>query len=462
MSIFVHSTFKRLVMIVPVIIAIGITGYLINHRNIPKRNEQTISTVSVRVIKTRLISVVPRAIGNGYVTPEKAWQAVSQVSGKVVEMNPLLKKGAFLKKDTVLLKIDPTVYELAIAQMESVIEQNKAQLSALDVEEKNIHASLAIEEKSLDLSKKELNRQESLFSKGRISASKYDQVKLSYYQQVAKVQNLKNNNNVLPSNRKALKAQLAMNRSKLEDAKLNLSYTMLKAPFDCRITQVNIEIAQFVQKGQMIVKADGINAVEIPVQLPVGKMRRLLSSVDKTINPMQVDFANWKQALGLSAVVRFQLGQSVIQWIAAVDRIDASIDPQTRTIGLIVVVEKPYDKIRLGERPPLIRNMFCEVEIVGKPIDQCIVIPRTAIHQDIIYTVTEALKLKKQRVYPDFFQNDYCVIRKGIDQHLSVIVSDVTPAVDGMSVTPVIDEQLSKDIYINASGTNSNAMEATK
>jgi multidrug efflux pump subunit AcrA (membrane-fusion protein) len=456
MPFFSQSRIKRLVMIVPIIIAIMITAYLIKHRKIPEQNENKINSVSVRFVNTKFVPVIPRAIGNGYVTPEKAWQAVSQVSGKVIQMNPLLKKGAFIRKETVLLKIDPTAYELAIAQMESVIEQNKAQLTALKVEEKNIRASLEIEKQSLALSKKELNRQESLYKKGRISASKYDQEKLAYFRQVAKVQNLKNSHNILPSNQKSLKAQLAMNRSKLEDAQLNLSYTIIKAPFDCRIIQVNAEIAQFIQKGQVIVKADGTDAVEIPVQIPVGKMRRLLTSVDKNIQPMQMDFREWKKVLGLHALVRFHLGHNFVQWTADVDRIDASIDPQTRTIGLMVVVEKPYDKIRLGERPPLIRNMFCEVEIIGQPIPQCIIVPRIAIHKNILYTVTKELTLKKMHVLPDFFQGDFCVIRKGIDENISIIVSDLTPAIDGMAVTPILDEQISQDLMNEASGSNDN------
>jgi len=448
---FYNKYFKRLIMIIPIIIAILITGYLIRHRTSPEKIENIDYAPSVRIIKTRYISMQPRAIGYGYVQPEKAWQAIAQVSGKIVEKNPMLKKGAFLKKDAVLLKIDPTACELAIAQIESATQQIKAQIATLDIEKKNLHASLSIEEKALALSKKELNRQTALFSRSGISASRFDQEKLKHSQQAAKVQTLKNSLNVLPSNKKALQAQLAMNASKLDDARLNLSYTIIKAPFHCRITTVNAEIAQFAQKGQSLIKADSTNAVEIPVYISVSKMRRLLSSVDKSMNLMQGDLINWKEKLGFSAIVRFKLGQTTSEWRADVSRIDASMDPQTRTIGLIVVVDKPYEKIRIGERPPLIRNMFCEIEVFGKPIQNCMLIPRTAIHNSMVYTVTSDQKLKKVQINPDFYQSDFAIIRQGLIPDTQVVISDLTPAVDGMSIKPIIDLQMHARILAEAS-----------
>jgi multidrug efflux pump subunit AcrA (membrane-fusion protein) len=448
---FFNNYFKRLIMIIPIIIAILITGYLVRHRKQPEQIENFAHVPSVRIIKTQSVSIQPRVIGNGYVQPEKTWKAVAQVSGKIVEKNPMLKKGAFFKKDTILLKIDPTAYKLAIAQMESVIVQIKAQIATLDVEKKNILASLAIEKKALSLSKKELNRQTALFAKSGISASRFDQEKLKHSQQTAKVQTLKNSLNVLPSNKKALQAQLVMNQSKLEDARLNLGYTIIKAPFQCRITEVQIEIAQFAQKGQMLIKADSTNAVEIPVFISVSKMRRLLSSVDKTIRLMQDDMIDWKEKFDFHAIVRFKLGQSVSEWEAEVSRIDASMDPQTRTIGIIVVVDKPYAKIRIGERPPLIRNMFCEVEISGKPLQNCMLIPRMAIHDKMIYSVTPNQKLKKIQIKPDFYQGDFSIIRQGLMPDLQIVISDLSPAVDGMSVNPIFDKQMTARILEESS-----------
>jgi len=450
-QIFFNNYFKRLIMIIPIIIALLITGYLVRHRTPPEQIKNLDYAPSVRIIKTRNIAMQPRAIGYGYVQPEKAWQAVAQVAGKIVEKHAMLKKGAFFKKDTVLLKIDPTAYELAIAQMESAAQQIKAQIATLDVEKKNLLASLAIEEKALGLSKKELNRQTALFEKARISASRFDQEKLKYSQQTAKVQTLKNALNVLPSNKKALQAQLAMNESKLEDARLNLSYTIIKAPFHCRITEVNSEISQFAQKGQTLIKADSTNAVEIPVFISVSKMRRLLSSVDKSINLMQDDLINWKEKLGFNAIVRFKLGQTISEWRADVSRIDASMDPQTRTIGIIVVVDKPYEKILIGERPPLIRNMFCEIEIFGKPLQKCMLIPRIAIHNSMVYTVTSDQKLKKVQIQPDFYQGDFAIIRQGLNPDTQLVISDLTPAIDGMSIKPIIDTQMRARILAEAS-----------
>jgi hypothetical protein len=115
------------------------------------------------------------------------------------------------------------------------------------------------------------------------------------------------------------------------------------------------------------------------------------------------------------------------------------------------VVDKPYAKIRIGERPPLIRNMFCEVEIIGKPLQNCILIPRMAIHSNTIYSVTPENKLKKMHIQPDFYQGDFSIIRQGLMPGIQIVISDLSPAVDGMSIQPIFDNQMTARILAESS-----------
>ena len=66
---------------------------------------------------------------------------------------------------------------------------------------------------------------------------------------------------------------------------------------------------------------------------------------------------------GLGAVVH--VGEPGVweSWDAEVKRISDTVDPETRSIGVIVSVPEPYGQAKPGLRPPLIKGMFAEVEL---------------------------------------------------------------------------------------------------
>ncbi|MDM8549693.1 HlyD family efflux transporter periplasmic adaptor subunit [Desulfobacterales bacterium HSG2] len=446
------ETLKRITIIIPIIISVIIVSGMVRARKGPERLDLKETTRTVRVIKTQTTDVIPRAIGYGYVVPAQAWQAVAEVSGKVIELSPQFKKGSVCRKGTVLLRIDPAKYKSAIAQMEATVQSIKAQLAELSAQEKNYKSSLEIERKSLALNKKELDRHKQLFRKGTISASKYDKERLSYNAQRTKVQNLKNSLNLVPANRKVLKANLALNQVKLKDTRLDLEYATIKAPFNCRITDVKVEMAQFVQKGQVTATADGTKTAEITAQIPMHKMRNLVKSASRPVSVTGMDGTKLREMLGITAVVRLKTGDLSSEWDAKLSRIDATIDPQTRTLGVIVAVEDPYKKMIVGTRPPLARNMFCEVELKGRAIPGKIVIPRSALHDGHVYVMNAEKRLVRKKVGIDFPQTNFYVVREGLEAGEWVIVSDLIPAIEGMLLEPQEDKAFSEMLVAEAAG----------
>lgn len=446
------SILKKIIPIILLIIAIVIAAAMVRTRKGPELLDISEKAYAVRVIKTLATDVAPRAVGYGYVVPGQAWQAVAEVSGKVAEISPLLKKGATCREGETLIRIDPAKYNLAIAQTQASIQSIEAQIAELDSQEQNYRALLEIEEKSLGLSRKDLGRQKQLLRKDTIAPSKYDKEKVSYYAQLSKVQNLKNSLNLIPANRKSLKANLALNKVSLENAKLDLEYTTVRAPFDCRITEVNVEKAQFVQKGQVIALADGTKTSEITAHIPIEKMMNLLKSVEQPPSLRDMDMSKLRKILGISAVVRLKSGQVTVEWDAEVSRIDATIDPQTRTVGVIVSVEDSYQKVVIGTRPPLARNTFCEVELKGRVIPQTIVIPRSALHDGYVYVADSENRLKRKKITTDFSQTNFYAVRQGLDKDELLVVSDLVPAIEGMLLDPREDMELRERLIAEATG----------
>jgi len=102
------------------------------------------------------------------------WEAVGEVSGTVVYRHPELQRGAILPAGTELLRIDPTDYRHAVAEIEANIRAADSQLALLDVRAVNTKRSLAIEERNLALARKQFERTRELLRRGAVSRSDAD------------------------------------------------------------------------------------------------------------------------------------------------------------------------------------------------------------------------------------------------------------------------------------------------
>jgi len=335
-----EKKWKRLVIFIPILIAAVAVLMLVRARKGPQQHPDAEKPRAVRVIQVQAADVIPKVTGYGYAEPGQVWQAVPQVSGRIMEVHPSFKKGGFIRQGEMVVKTDPAEYELNLSQMEASVENIRAQIAELAVKEKNIRVSLEIEKKSLALKEKNIERSQTALAARSISQTQLDQARLEYQSQSARVQEMENSLNLIPATRKTLQTGLALNQAKLDQAKLDLKHTAIMAPFDCRITETKAEIGQFVQKGQSIASADGTAWAEIAAQLPMEKMARLIRSVSgKTLEPGMENMDAIRAMFGLKVKVRVQSGSLQAQWDADFGRADATIDARTRSIGIIVVVD---------------------------------------------------------------------------------------------------------------------------
>jgi len=97
---------------------------------------------------------------------------------------------------------------------------------------KNLLTSLKIEKSALKLNKTNMQRNKSALADNSVSYLQYEQTQLAYQAQLSKMQNLENELNLIPSDKKALEAGLAISQAKLEDAHLNLKNTAVTVPFN--------------------------------------------------------------------------------------------------------------------------------------------------------------------------------------------------------------------------------------
>jgi len=444
---------KLLFLILPILVGVLIFFLLVKTKEAPPTKERVDNKRKVRVIELVKTDVIPKTQGFGTVKPTNIWQAIAEVSGKAKYINPLLKKGQRISQGTLLVEIDPTEYNLSVAEAEANLASIDAQKKQLGDKETSTNELLKLEQTTLSLKQKELGRQKSLLSTDISSKSVYEQAETTFIAQKYKVQALQNTLNSLVSDRELLKAQEEQAKLKLESAKLQLGYTRIKAPFDCIISKVAIESSQFVQKGQTIAEADNIDSVEIEAQLSNGLYVFRPQENNAPRDNVLKGNAQLGEAFGITAVVKTTTSKMNSEWKGKVMHFNAEIDAKTRTPGIIIQVDDPFSLKSDKPRRPLIKGMYCEVVLYGRPFKNQIIIPRTALHQDnIVYVVDENDTLRFKKVKPGFSQDDFTLIRSGLKSGEKLVITDVVPAVEGMSVAPVIDQEISDKLKTTAAG----------
>ncbi|NQV98548.1 MAG: HlyD family efflux transporter periplasmic adaptor subunit [Rhodospirillales bacterium] len=447
---------KKLLILPPILLAVGVLVFVISQKQPPERKPPSEQARQVRVIEARPVILVPRALGFGEVRPDKTWSATAQVSGEITFVHPDLKKGAVLQAGTEIIGISKVDYELAIREAQANIRSAEATRTELDVSRRNTELSLNIEERSLAVRETELARKQDLMRRGTVAQSAVDQEFRDTLSQRKKVQDLKNSLNLIPTQIAVQTERIAVYQAALEQTRLNLERTRIRLPFNARIAEVDVETTQYAQVGQVLAVADSMDIAEIEAQFSIDPFRAMVQAAAGEATQQSIDlfsFANLVEQMGLSLTVRLGSGANAIEWAARFSRISDTVDPKTRTIGVIAAVDGAYAKTIPGQRPPLTKGMFVEIEIHAKPLKDRIVIPRSAVHDGHVYIQNAENRLEIRPVKTGLVQGDLASPLEGVAAGDRVIVSDLSPAIEGMLLVSTTDEDLSDRLARNAAGS---------
>lgn len=445
---------NKLFFVLPVVLAGAVLAYFISQRSAPEKSPAREQVRHVRIIEAQETEIIPRVLGFGSVKPGKEWSATGQVSGEIEYVHPDLKKGAILTSGTEIIRISPADFELSIAQAEANIRATEAKLKELSVTQVNTRQVLDIEKRALRIREQELGRQRALLKRGTVSQTSFDRATRDTLSQRKTVQELENSLRLIPTQRTVQDEQIAVYQAQLQSAKLDLARTSIRLPFDARIAEVNAEVAQLAQKGQTLATADGVETAEVEAQVPIARFFNMAHAVATAEMPRGITSETLKSIanrMGFEVTIRLKAGDQVTEWPARFARISDTIDPKTRTIGVIAVVDGPYAQAIPGKRPPLAKGLFVEMELRASAQGKRLIVPRSALHDGKLYIANNDNRLEIRPVETGLYQGDIVTIRKGLNAGDRVVVSDLSPAIAGALLKTTPDDSLSEEIRREAS-----------
>lgn len=334
----------------------------------------------------------PRAVtldvtAQGEVRPRTDINLTAEVAGRIVKTSDAFVVGGAFKEGDLLVKIEDSDYRAAVAGAKARVAQAEELLRR--------------EEAESDLARKDY---EALGRSGDPSELTLRMPQLAQ-----------------------ARAAYAAAKADYSSAALDLDRTEIKAPFEGRVRERNAGVGQFISPGAPIGRIFSTDVAEIRLPLTDGDLAKLglsLAFVETPENP------------GPPAILSGTFAGEFHEWKARIARTDGAIDPATRQISAIAVVDDPYGA-GSDNGAPLPMGLFVEARIQGKPIESAVVLPRTALYgRDTVYVIKSDDTLDARTVTIVSADKNTITLAGGIEEGERVVTSPLRGAREGDKVSP--------------------------
>lgn len=351
----------------------------------PAPNVEPPRAVSVEVVPAIRATSRPVVVAYGEVRPGIRTQLVAQVGGKVASIAPDFIEGGSFAPGQVLLTIEDTDYRAAL-------DEQQARVAAARVE---LEQALA----DADVARKQLAGQK---NPSPLALKK---------PQVARAE-------------AALKAA----QTALSLAETNLDRTRISLPFTGRVESQSADLGQYVNPGKVLGVVFGTEVAEVRVAL-----------TDSQLSSLGVPIGfDGGQADGLETTLSATMGGTAHHWQGILSRLDAAIDPKTRSVYGTVTIANPYAEASLSSGMPLAVGLFVDAEIQGRPLVDAIQIAAEGLRAGNEVFVLDGEGLLDIRSVEVVHRNrDVVLVRSGVEAGDQVIVSAIRNPVRGMRIEAI-------------------------
>jgi multidrug efflux pump subunit AcrA (membrane-fusion protein) len=418
----------------PIALGIAAAVWMITTAPGPTQVDSATQVQPVRVMTVAPETIRPTATAWGNLRAARTWVAVAESQGEVIWRHSDLEPGRLISSGTEVLRIDPADYQLALAQAEADLAALEAEDAQLTAEAANTGRILELERERLALAEADLARTRALTEQGNVPQARADEAERTTLLARRTVAELENTLALIPAREARIAAQVARTVAAIDRARRSLDRTTLTTPFDLRVTEVAVERFQTVAPGQVLIRGDGIAAVEVVAQLPLEEFRRLIGVVpdDLTLTEMMREGPAARIAVTLGP-----LSDPAQTWQARVSRIEGALDARARTVPVVVTVDDPYEGADPPRRMPLVPNMQVQLRFEGAPLPDALAIPEAALHGGMVRIVGPDDLLELRPVTPAFAQDGRIVLTEGLEPGDRVVLDDIAPAIPGLALTPI-------------------------
>lgn len=397
------------------LLVLGLAGSYYQHlvSTKPEPPQHTAPPVVTKVEATRLKPQSYQVMleSRGTVQPRTKTTLIPEVAGTIIEMSPSFQEGGFFEKGDLLLKIDPLNYETAItvtkaalAQAETVIEEEKAR--AVQAVENWKRLGKTGQPGDLVLRKPQLAE-----ANAHVAAAKADIIR----------------------------------------AERDLKRTQIRAPYAGRVLTQEVDVGQYVSPGTTLGRCYAVDYVEIRLPLT----NRQLAFIDLPEAYRNESSKAPKKALS-EVTLKGSIGSQTAEWKGKVVRVEGAIDERSRQLFVVAQVDDPYKK-NSADRPPLKIGLFVHASIKANKLDKVFVLPRKAVRAgNEVILIDKKNHIRRQKTKPLWSDEKSVIIsankKSGLESGQVICLTPLAFPADGATVSPTIDGIPPKDTKVKKSG----------
>lgn len=338
----------------------------------------------VSVITVERAEYNARIRGYGETQAHFTLTLTSQISGQVIGQSENLEVGCQVKKGEVLLEVEDSDYQSAVADAKSILAS--ARLDLLE-------------------DQREARQAKAEWQASGIGGEPDSELVLHQPQLDA-------------AGAAYLKAEAS-----LLSAEKNLSRTKLTAPFDAIVVERLTAPGGYLQAGSNVATLYSTDMMQIPVALTTRDWRNLP-------DPTTLSGDQWPVQL-----TSVEDGQT---WSGHVLRAEQHRDTTSRQRTLLIGVDSPLEQV-----PPLLPGTFVEARINGQRVDNIWQLPSSALSQrGEVWYITHEETLAKFSTEPIFNSGDsiYVEVPEGSAKTPTrIVVHPLSSYLPGMRVQPVVE-----------------------
>ena len=341
--------------------------------------------------------------GFGTVRPREEVDVAAEVGGRVVWVAPAFVRGGRIGRGDVLFRLDDADHRHRIARAETQIAEQQVELLRAE-EEARIARS-----------------QYERFRSRRNAPPAEEAGPLVFWEpQVA-----------------AARAGVERARIALEEARLGLSRTEVRAPFTGLVRTESIGAGQFVEAGRAVGRIYATDVFEVVVPL---------ADAEAALVP-----GLWATGAGgadgrIAASIVIDYDGLRFTWDGHVDRVDPTLDEQTPTVDIIVHVADPMaagvyagggsadPAADVTNSPPLQVGRLVEVQFAGATPAEYFTVRRAALRPGDEVWVVRGDNLRIVPVRVAQADDDVVHVTGALRAGEPAVVDGIEVAVDGMAV----------------------------
>lgn len=278
-----HVAPKTWVLLAIVVSALSISTGLVAFAPEPDRVPAERNAVPVAGLIAELGTYSPQANLYGRVETPRTASLTALVSDTVAEL--LVREGDRVQAGDVLVQLDQTDAELEVQRREAERVQARADLAALELAGSADLEVLEHQRTLHELAQSKVERYRQLREQSSISQETLNAVLQDSHAQAIALSRQRNQVQSFEHRLAQAKASVAGAETALEEARVTLQRTSIKAPFPGRVTSIQVAPGELVSPGRVVAEMYDDSALEIRVQIPNAHLPGLQAALASGVKP---------------------------------------------------------------------------------------------------------------------------------------------------------------------------------